>query len=433
MKPAKFVCLWTLIALTVPLAGGAPAWSRIQGTAAESQTSIQSVAPQTITLTAGGPGVTVTMAGTSLGNITAVQVVQQGRPATGFEVRLSPSAGPTRAFDLKATGAVLPGDYRLRIIVRAQKWDLPAAVASVVVQEGASRSMGAKKQAATAVLPSKKAPEQAKVPKPARRSPDIRFIRAPHFNTIASDVFKDAYFTADACGGRDSERKTTANVPNAYFKQEPLDRMEYRFTDGQKDRAGSRRGGYHIRRVEIRACVDAWRLAFDNASIENGKFKVAFKFGEIQVITVRAMEERTTFGVYGGDMTWDWSDQDADNAIQNFRFSGGLEILLAPAAENGNISYQLEAARWVFYEPLTGWVGPGAFRIPEVEEPKIVQYKDRIIELIRQRIIAMFNDASVRAKLASALTQHAKSGDFAGRTIASVMGRDDTVEVTFQK
>jgi hypothetical protein len=75
----------------------------------------------------------------------------------------------------------------------------------------------------------------------------------------------------------------------------------------------------------------------------------------------------------------------------------------------------------------------GHFALPEVEEPKIVHYKDRMLETVRQRIMAVFYDASVRAKLASALTQSVKTGDFAGRTIAAVLGKGDVVEVTFQK
>jgi hypothetical protein len=374
------------------------------------------------------------MTGTGLGNILDVQVIQAGKPAEGFEITLKPRSGTTRAFDIKAANQVALGEYQLRIILRAQKRDLPAGLASVVVKAGAPSMRIAQKARATAAAPPTQASSQAAKVMPSALPPrDTRVIRSSAFNSIAMGVFEGAYFDAMSCGGRDSERKTTANVPNAYFRQEPLDRMEYRFTDGEKDRAGSRQGRYHIRRVEIRACVDAWRLAFDNASIENGKFKVAFKFGEIRVIAVRAMEERTTFGIYGGDMTWDWSDQDADYAIQNFRFSGGLEIILAPGVENGNISYKLEAAGWAFYEPLTGWVGPGAFRIPEVEEPKIVQYKDRILELIRQRIMTMFNDAGVRAKLASALNQSVKTGDFADRTIIGVSGKGEAIEVTFQK
>lgn len=71
--------------------------------------------------------------------------------------------------------------------------------------------------------------------------------------------------------------------------------------------------------------------------------------------------------------------------------------------------------------------------MPEVEEPKIIHYKDRMLEVIRQRVMAMFNDPAVRARLSAALTQSVKSGDFATRTIIGVSGKGEAIEVTFQK
>jgi hypothetical protein len=70
--------------------------------------------------------------------------------------------------------------------------------------------------------------------------------------------------------------------------------------------------------------------------------------------------------------------------------------------------------------------------LPEVEEPKIVYYKDRVLEVIRQRAMAMFSDASVRARLSEALAQRVKSGQFAGRTITEVSGTGDRISVTFK-
>jgi hypothetical protein len=434
MRTARLSGLCLLAIVPLVLAAGGPDKTLPQNPRSTSQIQVQSVAPQTISLTAGGPAMTVTMTGTGLGNILDVQVIQQSKMVEGFVVTLAPTSGATRAFDIKAAGAVSPGDYQLRLILKAQKRDLPWSLAKIIV--GAIETRKKTAQRATAAAPPATAQTTAYPPPAAAaalRSKDSRIIRSSAFNSIAMNVFQGAYFDAMSCGGRDSERRTTVNVPNAYFKQEPLDRMEYQFTDGEKDRTSGSRGNYHVRRVEIRACVDAWRLGLDTASIENGKFKVAFMFGKIQVIITRAMYERTTFGIYAGDMTWDWLDQDADNAIRNFRFSGGLNIYLTPVIENGGLSYRLDDARWEFYGPLTGWIGPGYFRLPEVEEPKIVHYKDRMLETIRQRIMAVFNDAAVRAKLASALTQNVKTGDFAGRTIASVLGKGDVVEVTFQK
>jgi hypothetical protein len=432
MKIVRIIGFCVLMVSTLHLAGKESARADFQSVAAKSQTSVQSVAPQTITLTAGGPGRTVTMAGTDLGFISAVQVVQQGRPAQGFEVELAPPASSNRAFEIKAASTANPGSYQLRIIIRAQRFDLSADVASVIVKAGESRLTSARKEKATPAAP----PSQA-ASKPGQASrallvpKDTRVIHSTGFNSTVSTVFTGAYFNASSCGGRDSERKTTANVPNAYFKQEPLDRLEYRFTDGEKDKSATRMDRAHIRRVEIRACVDSWELALNGALIEGGQFKILFKFPKIQVINTRAMQEKTSFGIYGDE--WDWSDSFADSAIQDFRFSGGLNIFLAPVVENGNLSYRVADVRWEFYEPLTGWIGPGHFRLPEVEEPKIVYYKDRSLEIIRQRVMGMFSDEGVRARLSSALTQYIKSGDFAGRTIVGVSGTGDKIQVTFQQ
>jgi hypothetical protein len=425
------LCLLAIVPLV--LAAGGPDKIPPQSLPSTSQIQVQSVAPQTINLTAGGPAMTVTMTGTGLGNIMDVQVIQQSKMVEGFVVTLAPTSGATRAFDIKATGAVSPGDYQLRLILKAQKRDLPWSLAKIIV--GAIETRKKTAQRATTAAPPAAAQTTA-YPAPAAaaalRSKDSRIIRSSAFNSIAMNVFQGAYFDAMSCGGRDSERKTTVSVPNAYFKQEPLDRLVYEFTDKEKERSVFDLPRFNLRRAEIRACVDGWRMTLNGASVREGKLCLTFQFSKISAIKTRAMEQN-----YGVDFMWhnrgDWSDKTADENIQDFRFSGGLEILLAPAVENGNISYQLEAARWAFYEPLTGWVGPGIFRLPEVEEPKIIHYKDRMLETIRQRIMAVFNDAAVRAKLASALTQNVKTGDFAGRTIIGVSGKGEAIEVTFQK
>jgi hypothetical protein len=241
-------------------------------------------------------------------------------------------------------------------------------------------------------------------------------------------VFQGAYFDATSCGGRDSERKTTANVPNAYFKQEPLDRLVYKYADAEVERSH----GGPFRGTELRGCVDDWKLTLHDGSIEAGRFKLVLNFAKIQAIKTRGMRQHESIGWWD---SWDWADKEADEYLPDYRFSGGVEILLIPTVDMGGLSYRLAEARWEFYGPLTGWV-PSAWESSfwkEVIEPKIVHYKDRILELIRQRIMAMFNDPSVRAKLSAALTQSVKSGDFAGRTIIGVTKKGEAIEVTFQK
>jgi hypothetical protein len=347
----------------------------------------------------------------------------------GFVVTLAPTSGATRAFDIKAAGAVSPGDYQLRLILRAQKRDLPWSLAKISVGAIEPRKKAAQR-ATTAAPPA--AAQTTAYPAPAAaaalRSKDSRIIRSSAFNSIAMNVFQGAYFDAMSCGGRDSERKTTANVPNAYFKQEPLERLVYKYTDAEVER--SKRGPF--RETELRACVDNWKLTLHDGSIEAGRLKLVLNFAKIQAISTRGMEQH--INLVWSDR-WDWADEEADEHFPNYRFSGGVEILLIPTVEMGGLSYRLAEARWEFYGPLTGWV-PSAWEHSfwkEVIEPKITHYKDRMLEVVRQRIVAMFDDPSVRAKLSAALTQSVKSGDFAGRTIASVLGKGDVVEVTFQK
>ena len=390
--------------------------------------SVTSVTPQKAVLTQGGDTVIVEANGANLGVINSAQVLRAGNAVTEIEVTLDKSLPGTLKVSLKATPtAPIANDYQLAVFDAGNKklLDVPTTVLAIEVVAPVQKAAVAQ-QATTAGPPSKQAAsKQSQASTSALRSSDSRTIRSGDFNSVASGVFKDAYFHASSCGGRDSERKTTASVPNAYFKQEPLDRMEYKFTDGEKDRSNDT---YRVNdwRVAIRACVDSWKLIFYDASIEGERFKILFRFSEIQAIKTRAMEEA------GRIDRWDWSEQDADNAIQDFRFSGGLDIFLTPVVQNGSLSYSLADARWTFYEPLTGWIGPGYFRLPNVEEPKISYYKDTVLEVIRQRAMTMLSDASVRARLSEALTQRVKSGEFAGRTITEVSGTGDRISVTFK-
>jgi hypothetical protein len=429
MKTMRFFVLWFLLVSSLGFAALPPAVNGSQTAGSTSQTLIQSVTPQTINLTPGGPGVAVTMTGTGLGNITAIQVIQPGKLAEGFEVTLAPSSATARAFDIKATSAAAVGEYQIRIIMRAQKRDLPSNTAKVVVKAGtASKSTAQKAQAAAPAASAQAAAQPAQAPRSALPPKDTRVIRSSSFNSIVMNVFNGAYFDAMSCGGRDSERKTTANVPNAYFKQESLDRLVYKYTDAEVER--SKRGPF--RETELRACVDDWKLTLHDGSIEAGRFKLVLNFAKIQAIKTRGMEQH--IDIIWSDM-WDWADKEADEYFPNYRFSGGVEILLVPTVDMGGLSYRLAEARWEFYGPLTGWV-PSAWESSfwkEVIEPKITHYKDRMLEVIRQRVMAMFNDPAVRARFSAALTQSVKSGDFATRTIVGVSGKGEAIEVTFQK
>lgn len=337
MRAARFIGLGLLAVMPFAFAAGGPDKALPQSPRSTSQTQVQSVAPQTINLTAGGPAMTVTMTGTGLGNITAIQVIQPGMLAEGFEITLAPSSATARAFDIKATSKAAVGEYQLRIIMRSQKRDLPSNMAKVVVKAGTvSQTSAQRAQAAAPAASAQAASQSAQASRSALPQKDTRVIRSSSFNSIVMNVFNGAYFDASSCGGRDSERKTTANVPNAYFKQEPLDRLVYEFTDREKERSVDHKPGFNIRRVEIRACVDGWRITLNSASVREGKLWLIFQFSRISALKTRAMEQN-----YAVDFMWhnrgDWSDKTPDENIQDFRFSGGLDIYLTPVVENGGL------------------------------------------------------------------------------------------------
>jgi hypothetical protein len=89
--------------------------------------------------------------------------------------------------------------------------------------------------------------------------------------------------------------------------------------------------------------------------------------------------------------------------------------------------------RWSFYDPYTGWVGPGDFMCDMLEKTKIIDHKNRCVEIVRQTVLVWFSDNQIRARLADGLTRHVKSGKYANRTIAGVSGTGDIIEVGFKE
>lgn len=412
--------------------------------AAKTQVTIQSVEPNPVVLIAGGHEVQATVSGSNLGQVTAVQAMDGGKPAGDFECKLGPASASTRVVNLKAKAEAKPGRYVLRIVTRSQRIDIPERTASIEVKAGSAVAATTVTNKQTAQV-SPSAGQSASRPKttsrPALPEPTSRTLSSADLNSVAAQVFKGAYLRANACGGQDSERKTTINVPNAYFKQEPLSRMSYELTDGEKDRCHL---GDYYRRSKIRACVDQCDTASWAGSVEKGKFKVVITFSNILVIKTRSIDEDrgAGLGVVWKDSPGDWSDPKADENIPDYRLSGSLEVFLAPQAEGGALAYSAVDVRWSFYQPLTGWIRlPGGTHLPdqvnrfichEVEQPKILAYKDSVLETVRQRVLAVFSDGQVRVRLSDVLTRHVLSGRYADRTIAGVSGKGDKIEVAFQ-
>jgi hypothetical protein len=403
------------------------------------QVTIQSVKPNPVMLEAGGLVVTVTISGTNLDQITAIRVVEQGKLTTPFEAKLGPASAASRTVELKAKAEAAAGRYRLRIITPSQRIDIPEAVVSLEVRMGSAGPVTGRQKA----LPAPAQPTTGPAAKASRSSappkPPTRRLSTANVGPLISEIFSGARLAAEACGGRDSERKTTVNVPNAFFKQEPLPRLDYELTEGEKNRC--ERGRY--RRSKIRACVDDWNTKAWTGAVEAGKFKIALSFTSILVIRIRAIDEDLDagLGVSWKDSPGDWSDPKADENMNDYRLSGTLDVFLTPALDSGVVTYSGIDVRWNFYEPLTGWVpypGTSGRNTPhhticrEIEEPKYLNYKDSVLETIRQRIVALFSDGQVRARLSEALTQFVKSGDFADREIAEVTGKGESVSVQFR-
>jgi hypothetical protein len=362
-------------------------------------------------------------------------VIEQGKLIIDFEMSFGAVSAATRTVNLKAKVGAKLGTYQLRIIAGAQSIDIPTNVVTLEVRASPYPATAVKQEAVTT---SQRLRQESAIPKTVTTPPLVKRqtlrLSSAGFNSIVSNVFKGAYFNGNACGGHDSERKTTVNVPNTFFKQEPLTRLQYGLTDGEKDRC--KRGNYY-RRAKIRACIDQWSTAPWAGSIENGKLKISLSFTNLSILVIktRAIDEDLDkgLGISWVDSPGDWADLRADENIQDYRLSGYLEVFLAPYGDSNGLSYSGVDVHWSFYEPLTGWVGPGRFICKELEEPKITDYKNSCIEIMRQRILALFSDNQIRARLTGALTQFAKSDSFANRIIAGVSGTGDKIEVVFKE
>ena len=397
--------------------------------------TIQSAKPNPANLEAGGQAVTVTISGTSLGLITAIQVVTKGDVSTSFEVAMGSGSGSSRSFDLKAKADAPAGRYQLRIIASTQRVDLPESVASVEVQVGSAvRTTSRQKAAPAASSPAAKIGARAGAA--VNPKPPTRRLYSSDFQSVVSGVFSGAYLRAESCGGRDVNRKTTINVPNSYFREEPLARLDYALTEQEKkdsQAALKTPDGYDDWRAsKIRACVDDLRSRPWEGSIEQGRFKVSLTFQSLMIILTREIKEvKGLLGIGWNDDPNDWSDPRADEHCPNYRISGTIVILLTPVTDSAHLSYGDVDVRWSFYRELTGWTNLYGVRDPLIAS-KVLAYKDSVLEILRQRTLALFSDGQVRARVSEALTRIVKSGEFADRAIAEVTGADEKIVVTFK-
>jgi hypothetical protein len=281
------------------------------------------------------------------------------------------------------------------------------------------------------------APQRAKPKsKPRMAAPSSRVLTSTEFNSIVSQAFRGAKYSANACGGNYTYRKTTIDISNLYFKEESLARLDYELTKREKTRSERKyprklQLDATTRRSKIRACVDNWEFSGWQSGITNGMFKIRMKpNGYNKLILTRAIDQiREPVAQeplrpmkpnipFWRDL-WNWGDLSARKAIRDYQYRGlSLDILLTPQVDNnGRLSYGEVDVRWHYDK--AGFVGPAKFRLIEIMK-KIENYGKRNLEIIRGRIRNLFIDNKTRNHLARALTQHVKSGSFSNRTINSV-------------
>ena len=438
-KITKRDLLYVLVSISVLTIPDLPGQMNKQDPAtaqrARSLLTIQSAKPNPAILKAGGPAVAVTISGTSLGLITAIQVVTKGEVSTSFDVGMGSGSGSSRSFNLKAKANAPAGRYQLRIIASAQRVDLPESVASVEVHVG-SAVRTASRQKAPPATSSPAAKVGARAGAAVNPKPPARRLYSSDFRSVVSGVFSGAYLRAESCGGKDVNRKTTINVPNSYFREEPLARLDYALTEQEKkdsQAALKTPDGYDDwRSSKIRACVDDLRSRPWNGSVGNGKFKVTLTPQSLMIIKTRSIKEaKGLLGIGWNDHPNDWSDPQADENCPDYRISGEIVVLLTPVTDSVNLSYGDVDVRWSFYSTLTGWANRYGVTDPLIAS-KILTYKDSVLEILRQRTLAMFSDGQVRARVSEALTRIVKSGEFADRAIAEVTGTDEKIVVTFK-
>jgi hypothetical protein len=138
--------------------------------------SIQSVAPKSIILIAGGQEVAVTITGANVNQITAVQVIEQGKLALNIEAKLEAPSTTSMVVYLKAKSEAKLGSYQLRVIAGAQSIEIPTNIVSLELKASTYTALGIKKEVAQVaprplqtgptILPPKLEPPPAVTTKP---------------------------------------------------------------------------------------------------------------------------------------------------------------------------------------------------------------------------------------------------------------------------
>ena len=267
----------------------------------------------------------------------------------------------------------------------------------------------------------------------------LSYLSTDDISAVVATVFKDARFTANSCGGDSSSRKTVLSMPNLWFREEGMERLEYNLTSSEKDQTKYKEKVHYYRVRAIRSCFKYWRSLMWGGMVANGKFVLVIQLVTdpemTSVIEDRELREGASIAPF---LIWEdhnaWGDASADNRLQDYRFNGiRLEIRLTPAVVNGAISYSAAEAIWVINGQGFDNLLPGLHDdLITILRSKIVDYKDRWLEVIRTRLITPIGAPEVQGKLSAAITEkfrakHGATGPI--NSITGVIGNGSTITV----
>lgn len=252
-------------------------------------------------------------------------------------------------------------------------------------------------------------------------------LTSPEFNAIVSRVFSGAKFHANSCGGSDKQQKTSISIPDSYQNSEALAQLSYELTGGEISKsthkvrkAGGQRS--KIRKLtHMRACIDNWNSYKWEGAIEKGKFIIKLPLGK------RLIATKGLFYVMKGKDINKWHDPKARNWVPDYSFNNlALNVYLIPKYENGQISYGNVDVLWVNSEPYSP--SYRVFKLLPLLPRKIEEYINYNLELLRQTVVTVFNNPTVRNSLSKAITDDVTSSPHE-RQITSLSGGDSSLTV----
>lgn len=396
------------------------------------QIEITSVSEAKVQLRKVGSPAIIFVDGQLIDRLTSGRLIDaRGRPVNyrAVQVKVEPVSRTKAKVTITLLSKVTPGTYKLQLLAAKEKGkqviDLPITRLKVEVKRASSRRAMQKLERDVYM-----------------REPVV--IDRALFNSVVSEVFSGARFAANACGGRDAHRKTTTSIPNLLYKEDPLSRLYYELTDGEKERSEFYRKEKRLasdsiyRRSKIRVCVDNWGSQRWQGDIEKGKFRLRIPFDSGSVIKGRAIDIQWT------GFNWrevrKWNTQSADDAFPNHYFDSlQLVVLLTLYVDTqGSISYKgvdvrwFNKSRWIFgAHTLDSKRHTRGDFVLDILETKSEAYKNQKMEEMRQRVKSVFANTEVNDKVTESLTSKVRTKYRIG-AITGLEGRGSVITVKYQ-